>query len=130
MQSSKDLSNYRLEKAKSTLESAKALLKLGQYPDAVSSSYFCVFHSMRAVLALENVDFKKHSSVISYFREHYIKTKKLETKLSDIIKVLFTIRSESDYVDFFVISKNEVEQQVESAKYFLEQIQKFISNIK
>jgi len=126
MQYSKDLANYRLEKAHQTLESAKILLIADQYADAASSSYYCIFHSMRAVLALENVDFKKHSSVISYFRLHYIKTEKFSTKLSEIITELFTVRGESDYKDFFAISKEEVSKQVKNAEYFLEQVKRFV----
>ena len=128
MQANKELSNYRLEKAVESLVAAKSLLVLEQYPTAASSSYFCVFHCIRSVLALNSVDFKKHSAVISYFRENYIKTGKLETKLSDIIGTLFKIRSQSDYEDFFIISKEDVAQQIKNAEYFLAQIKEYLKS--
>jgi uncharacterized protein (UPF0332 family) len=69
-------------------------------------------------MAVENVDFKSHSAVISHFRKEYIKTKIFDTKMSDIIGDLFMVRNESDYEDFFVVSKAEVIEQIESAEYF------------
>jgi len=85
MQSEIALSKYRFEKATTSLESAKTLFNSEHYADAASSSYFCAFHCMRSVLALENIDFKKHSAVISYFQEHYIKTGKFDKSISGII---------------------------------------------
>jgi uncharacterized protein (UPF0332 family) len=130
MQSNKDLSNYRLEKATESLRMAKTLLATDHYNGAASSSYFCVFHGIRSVLALENVDFKKHSAVIAYFCEHYIKTSKFSKELSDIVRDLFNIRSKSDYDDFYVINKEDVVQQIKHAEYFLTQIKAHLATAK
>ena len=80
-QTNKDLSNYRLETAEECLNAAKLLIIDEKYRDATNRSYYCVFHCMRSVLALENVDFKKHTAVISHFRHNYIKTEKFEKRL-------------------------------------------------
>ena len=37
-------------------------------------SYYAIFHAMRAVLALDGIDMKRHSGVMSEFRRLYIKT--------------------------------------------------------
>ena len=60
---------------------------------------------MRSVLALENVDYKKHSAVIAHFREKYIKTNIFDKRLSDIITTLFRLRGKSDYDDFYIVQK-------------------------
>ena len=39
--------------------------------------------------------------------------------MSRTISVLFDVRTESDYDDFFIISKEDVIQQAESAQHFL-----------
>ena len=41
---------------------------------------------MRAVLALEGDDFKKHSGVIAIFRQNYIKSGIFDTVYSEIIQ--------------------------------------------
>ena len=38
----------------------------------------------------------------------------------------FSIRSDSDYGDFFVISKEEVEKQVENAELFYKSIKDYL----
>ena len=77
---------------------------------------------MRAVLALDEIDMKHLSGIISEFRRLYIKTKIFDTKLSTIISALFDIRTDSDYDDFYVISKEEVKEQLDNAEYFLNEI--------
>jgi len=126
MQSNKDMSNYRFEKAEECLSVAKMLLSAEKYNSATNRAYYCIFHCMRSVIALDGVDFKKHSAVIAYFREKYIKTEIFDKRLSDIITFLFRLRGKSDYDDFYVIAKNDVVEQVDNAEYFLEQIAEYL----
>lgn len=60
---------------------------------------------MRAVLALDGVDMKHHSGVISEFRRRYIKTNEVDVNLSKIISRLSEMRTGSDYDDFYILSK-------------------------
>jgi len=50
--------------------------------------------------------------------------------LSDILSDLFQIRGESDYDDFYVLNKNDVEIQIKNAEYFLEQIKVYLADAK
>lgn len=122
----KDLSDYRLEQAKQCIKAAKLLLDNNDYMGAANRSYYAVFHCMRSVLALEQVDFKRHSGVSSHFRNKYIKTGIFDSKLSDIITDAFEIRNDSDYDDFFVVSKEEIEKQLENAELFYDTIKKYL----
>ena len=69
---------------------------------------------------------KKHSGIIAEFRRLYIKTGIFSSDLSKIISVLFDIRTESDYDDFFIISKEEVVEQVSNAQYFFDKITEYL----
>lgn len=122
-----ELSKYRLEQAYQCLESAKILRDNGDYKGSANRSYYCIFHCMRSVLALVKMDFKKHSAIIAYFRKEYIKTGLLDIRLSDIITELFQVRTESDYDDYYIISGEDVGEQIESAEFFFEQIEEFIT---
>ena len=113
------LCRYRLSKAESFLHDAEETLKLGMYENAANRSYYAIFHSIRAVLALDETDFSKHSGVISYFQLNYIKTGLLPVEL-------FSLRTESDYRDFFIISKDDVVRQVSEARFFFETIQQHV----
>lgn len=120
------LSQARFDHATECLDAATKLLETGNYKSAANRSYYAVFHAMRAVLAYDQIDMKHHSGIISEFRRLYIKSGVFETRLSDIISILFNIRTDSDYDDLFVISKEEVLEQTQNAKYFLTKIEKFL----
>lgn len=126
MQHRKDLSEHRFEQGINCINAAKILIDAGEYKSAANRSYYGVFHGMRAVLALDGVDFGKHAGVMSYFRKNYIKTQVFAVQLSRILTTLFEVRNESDYDDFYVISKEDVEAQFISAEFFLAEIRKFL----
>ena len=62
-----ELSKYRLEIAESTYHMAELCFENQGYRDAVNRSYYAIFYALRAVLALEGVDFKRHKDVVAYF---------------------------------------------------------------
>ena len=120
------LSQYRLEQAQQCLKSARVLYTTDDYKGAANRSYYCVFHCMRSILALEQTDYKSHSAIISHFRRVYIKTGILEVKLSDILGDLFQARNDSDYEDEFDFCKEEIQEQLRNAEYFLGQVQEYL----
>ena len=95
---------------------------------AANRSYYAVFHAMRAVLAFDEIDMKHHSGIISEFRRRYIKTGIFETRMSEIISVLFDVRTDSGYDDFFVISKADTAVQIENAEYFVSSVRAYLKN--
>ena len=113
------LSKVRLEYAKEALKDAELLINNGSYKSSANRSYYAIFHAMRAVLAFDELDKKKHSGVISDFRRLYIKTKILPAEISDIITKLFKIRTDSDYKDFYILPKKDVKEQLLNAEKFI-----------
>ena len=124
-----DLCIYRLPKAEEYLRNAAATLSLEMYDTAANRSYYAIFHAVRALLALDGKDFKKHSGVISCFQMDYVKTGIFDRQMSNIIKSAFSLRQESDYEDFYVISSEEVKRQVREAELFCNNIKCYIESI-
>lgn len=124
-----ELSKYRLENANQTYKIAKICYQNEGYKDAVNRSYYAVFYALRAVLALEEIDFKRHKDVVAYFNKHYVATEKFSKDLGKRIGRLKTLREDCDYDDFFVISKEEVVSQLETSKIVIEEVRKFLENI-
>ncbi len=122
----KALSAVRTEHAEECLQAAESLIASHNYKSAANRSYYAVFHAMRAVLAFDGIDMRHHSGVISEFRRLYIKTGVFDTELSQIISLLFDVRTDSDYDDFYVVSKEETVEQYENAKYFLNVIKNYL----
>ena len=123
----KALSNVRLEHADECISAAKSLLESENYKSAANRAYYTVFHAMRAVLAFDKIDMKHHSGIIAEFRRLYIKTGIFDAELSKIISVLSDSRNDSDYDDFFIVSKEEVAEQIKDAELFLEKIKEYVS---
>lgn len=120
------LSKIRLDNAKERIAFADEILAIGDYKTVANRSYYAVFSAMRAVLALDGIDSKKHSGIIAEFRMNYLKTEILPKTLSPMIDALVEIRQGSDYDDFYVVSKEEVCEQLENAKVFVSEVEKFL----
>jgi len=124
----RELALYRLEMAKERLETAKILLDMGKLKDSAGRSYYAIFTAARALLAVDGVDFAKHSGVISYFQRQYIKTGVFDVKLSKYISKAFQVRNNSDYADFYTVSRSDAALQYERAVEFYETIEKYLQN--
>ena len=87
---------------------------------------YAIFSAVRAVLALEHVDFSKHAGVIAHFQKEYIKTKKFDVKFSKYLQTAFQIRNVCDYDDFFVASRQDAVLQLGQAREFLEAVKAYL----
>ena len=98
----------------------------GKYRDANNRTYYAVFYAIRAVLALEGTDFKRHKDVLAYFNKEYVAEEKLPRQLGKRVSKLKIIREESDYNDLYVISETETKEQIESAEYIYKEIRSYL----
>ena len=122
----KDLSKYRYEKSKDMLSSAKRDYDAKDYASANNRAYYCVFHAIRAVLALDGLDFKKHSMVIATFGKDYLKTGKIDRSFGALISSASLIRNRSDYEDFFICSIEDTQRLIDGAEKFLAEVEHFL----
>ncbi|WP_022752737.1 HEPN domain-containing protein [Butyrivibrio fibrisolvens] len=125
----KELSKYRYETSLENLTDAKIMYDNGRYKNALNRGYYSIFHSIRAVCALDGFDSSKHSGVISYFNQNYVKTEIFPKELSKLIRYASENREKADYLDFFVASKEEAEKQIKRAEKFTDEIGKYLVNI-
>lgn len=126
---SRVLALYRLERAKELIDDSKQLFASGSYKSSNNRAYYAIFYAMRAVLALDEVDFKKHSGVIQYFQRTYIKTGVFDKRYSDIIMGSSEIRNASDYDDFYLASKEETMEQIKGAEEFYRAASDYLKSI-
>ena len=123
------LAQYILNNAADKLESAKLLLDAGKYKDSIGRSYYAIFSAVRAVLAKDKVDFSKHAGVISYFQREYVKTELFDKKYSKYLQSAFQIRNSCDYDDFFIVSKQDADEQYQRASEFYQAIKKYLEEL-
>lgn len=121
-----ELAKYRFEASEDALVDAKLMLENDRYKNALNRAYYSIFYAIRSVNALLDFDSSKHSGVIAFFNQNYVKEGIFPKELSKIIRLASENREKADYLDFFVASKSEAEKQVGRAEEFREYIGKYL----
>ena len=124
----RDLCQYRIEQARESLRASKIMLDNKMVKDSINRSYYSAFYAMKAVLALEEKDFKRHKDVVAYFNKMYVATGKFPKDLGRMIAKLQQLREKSHYDDFFVASIAKAEQQIMTAEKVITEVDYFIRN--
>ena len=60
-----DLAKYRLDSAKSELQSARILYDAGQLKGANNRAYYAIYHAISAVHALDGNAYKRHKDALA-----------------------------------------------------------------
>ena len=122
----KELSAYRMDGARETIKVAEDCFNGKHYRDAINRSYYAAFYAVKAVLALDERDFKRHKDVIAYFNQYYVASENLSKDIGRKIARLQQKREKSDYDDFYIASKEEAEEQIGNAKSIIAAIQDYL----
>lgn len=120
--------NYRLERAKQDLSDAEFSYKNNRFLNANNRAYYSIFHAIRAVLALEKKDFKRHKDVLAYFNQYYIKTEIFPKMISKKISEASKVREDSDYDDEFEPSVEETKFQIETARELINLVEEYLES--
>lgn len=89
---SKRTFKYRFETSLENLEDAKLMFENGRYKNALNRAYYSIFHAIRSVNTLKGFDSSKHSGVIAFFNQSYVKEGVFDKELSKIIKQAYDYR--------------------------------------
>ncbi len=123
-----DLSKYRIQESKDSLIVAENCLNDGFYKDAINRSYYSAFYAIKAILALDIVDFKRHKDVVAYFNKEYVATGIFQREIGRRLGILKQLREKSDYDDFYIASKEKAEEQLETTKIILSSVEGYLTN--
>ena len=121
-----DLSKYRLAKAAEMLATAKRDLAAGDFASANNRAYYCIFHAMRAVLALDGGGLQKALGGHRPLWLQYLKTRQLPDHCGKLISNASLIRNRSDYEDFYICSLDDTRQLVSGAEAFWQSVSAFL----
>lgn len=121
-----ELATHRLQQAKEDLIASKMLYDANLYKSANSRAYYSIFHSIRSVLALEPIDFKRHKDVIAYFNKNYVHTEIFPKTIGRKISNASKLREDSDYDDEFVVNAEDTLIQIETAEEFIKLVENYI----
>jgi len=123
----KAIVKYRIEQAKESITDTNILLHSGgSLRSVINRSYYAMFYAALALIAAKGTGSSKHSGVISIFDREYVKTNVFPKELSKLFHKAFLLRQESDYKEFFLLTKEEAIKIKEGAENFLEKIIDYI----
>ena len=124
-----DFARYRLNKAKETLETAKMIFNEGKdFSSANNRAYYAIFYAIRAVLAIEEIDFKRHKDVLAYFNKEYVNKGIFPKMIGRKISQAQRIREDSDYDDDYEPSLEKTEQQINTAQELIGLVENYVNN--
>lgn len=118
-----DLALYRIDTAKEDLKSAKILRDASCFKGANNRAYYAIFHTINAIHALNGVAYKKHKDAIANFNKEYVKTEIFPKEIGRKIAGVEEIRHASDYDDFYIATRDEVDEQISIAEEFIKMVE-------
>ena len=122
------LASVRMERAIELVDEAKELLQKERYKSANNRAFYAMEKTMKALLAIKEIDADSHNGCLRQFNVHYIKERVGGFEPGDYKRIANAqrIRNVSDYDDFYIADKKECQQQVEMATEFLNKARIFM----
>ena len=90
---------------------------------------YAIFQSARALLAINGLDSRKHSGVVSLFNRHFIKSGKLDKHWAVILKDARRSREMADYTEIAEFSRQDAEEQIADAEAFVLAVENLIAKM-
>lgn len=115
-----------LKKARETYEDFNILIGANRLNGAANRMYYAVFHAVCALLIHDGHQVNTHKGSHALFSLHYIKTGILPKEYGLLYNQLQTMREESDYNCAYDVDIDELQQRLEPAKSFIDDIEKLI----
>ena len=121
----KELVLHRIETAKSDIKSAEILLKAGEYRSSNNRAYYGIYHAISAIHAIDGNAYKRHKDALANFNKEYVRTEIFPRNIGRRIAEAAEIRHASDYDDFYIATKVEAEEQIDTALELLELVKNY-----
>ncbi|SHJ88685.1 Uncharacterized protein, contains HEPN domain, UPF0332 family [Tangfeifania diversioriginum] len=123
------LIQYRLDQAKQTIGEVSKLIEMDLLNVAVNRIYYGIFYCLTALALKFEFSSSKHSQLIGWFNQTFIKTQKIEVKYGKIIRDAYKNRSDGDYAPFISFSKTDVQDMQKDMIDFIERINSYLPTL-
>ena len=117
---------YRLEKCERTFSDVEKATEFGMYNTAANRLYYAFYYVASALLISKGVSAHTHSGLQSMIHMHFIKTGMLSTEDGILMRRLFSLRQESDYDDFVMLTEDDIKPLLPKTRKFIDKIKSLI----
>lgn len=127
-----NLAIARIERAKELLGDAELLSEKESYASANNRAYYALEKACMALLSSEKILTKSHRGVITQFNQCFVSNDKTPFAAEDykIVARAETIRSKSDYDDFYVANKDETLLLIKNTGAFIRKAEEYLKETK
>ncbi|MBW1949837.1 MAG: HEPN domain-containing protein [Deltaproteobacteria bacterium] len=117
---------YWFEKARESLESARDEYRSGRLSFAMNRIYYACFYALTGVFQDRNKTFKKHKGLRSALHRDLVKGGIIDAQWGKFFDEVFESRQRGDYMPIAVFESAQVEESLEEARQFLNEMEKLI----
>lgn len=122
-----ELIKYAIGKSEQALKSARDSINNENFETAQNRIYYAIFYSVSALAYKNNFTTAKHKQLMGWFNKKFIYEEKIfDKRMLDIYKDAFSKRQKSDYEFLFYTNKDDIENSLEEAAFFVNYIKKVI----
>lgn len=128
-ESKRALVNYRINRAKETIEEVKSIVESGYYNTAVNRMYYACYYAVIALLVKHNLETQTHAGVKQMLGLHFVVTKKIDSEYAKFYAQIFNNRITGDYDDFVLFDREMLVELIPKAEEFINVIEQLILKI-
>jgi uncharacterized protein (UPF0332 family) len=125
--SREDYITYRIARAWSTFNDAKALAEFHSWNSSVNRLYYASFYAVLALFSKHDLNSHTHTGVKTQLTMHFIRPGILDKELGLLYSDLFDYRQKGDYGDFFDFDEETVRLLIPQVEQFIRSIENLIS---
>ena len=114
-----------IRKALGNLESARVLFDNRMFDNAVSASYYSVFHAASALLASKGMEFSNHKTMISKYNEIFIRPGLIGGVSFRALTALFKLRLDYEYDPILFIGEDGAKEALRMAFAAVQDIKEY-----
>jgi len=108
-----------IEKSQLRLISAKLMLKNKFYEDVASRAYYAMCYAIEAMLLTKDMASGKHSGVVGFFNQYFIKEGIFDKKWSKLIDKAWKLREMADYRRRYKVTEEDAKESLNNAEEFV-----------
>jgi uncharacterized protein (UPF0332 family) len=121
---------YRMERARETLDEAKIMFDAGRINAFVNRLYYACFYAVSALLLTRDFSTSKHGYLRSLMHREFVKTGLISEDLGRHFDLLFDNRHKGDYEDFVRFNADDVSDWLDKTEKFVDHIDTILRELK
>lgn len=123
------LVEYRMERARETIDEARILFDAGKINAYVNRLYYSCFYAVSALLLTRGFSTSKHGYLRSLMHREFVKTGVVPGELGAHFDRLFNSRQKGDYADFIRFKAEDVAHWLKPTEEFVAFIDRLLKTM-